>query len=149
MWADGDAFAPSASSLYFTDRHGDAVYRLPGVMTNESAYPEVVAVADPGGDPDGDGVPTGDELRAGTHPRRANSALRMGYPGPPSPAGNTVVFTTATAMQYRVEVSTNLSLGQWDELPGAVEGTGGSVLVTDPAASGSTPLFYRVRLVEP
>jgi hypothetical protein len=149
MWADGDAFAPSASSLYFTDRHGDAVYRLPGVMTNESAYPEVVAVADPGGDPDGDGVPTGEELRAGTHPRRADSALRMASPGAPPPAANTVAFSTATAMQYRVEMSTNLVLGEWHELPGLVEGTGESVLVTNPATPGSVPIFHRVRLVEP
>ena len=149
MWADGDAFAPSASSLYFTDRHGDAVYRLPGVMTNESAYPEVVAVADPAGDPDGDGVPTGEELRAGTHPRRADSVLRMAPPGAPPPGAATVAFTTATAMQYRVEVSTNLLAGGWDELPGTVEGTGGAVLVTNPAATGPAPVFYRVRLVEP
>lgn len=41
LWADGDAHAPSDSSLYFTDRQGSHVWRLPRVMFAESASPEI------------------------------------------------------------------------------------------------------------
>ena len=43
LWADGNAREPSESSLYFTDREGMAVRRLPTVMTGDFAKPEVVA----------------------------------------------------------------------------------------------------------
>ena len=42
LWADGDALKPSASSLYFTDRGGSAVWRLPARMTGSAARPEKV-----------------------------------------------------------------------------------------------------------
>lgn len=42
LWADGDARQPSASSLYFTNKAGDRVYKLPAVMTAEFAKPEIV-----------------------------------------------------------------------------------------------------------
>ena len=41
LWADGDAFAPSESGLYFTNRGGDHVWRLPPKMTSDSAKPEI------------------------------------------------------------------------------------------------------------
>ena len=40
LWADGDTKKPSISCLYFTDRQGTAVWRLPPVMTGEFAKPE-------------------------------------------------------------------------------------------------------------
>jgi hypothetical protein len=42
LWADGDAHAPSASSLYFTNAEGDRVWRLPARMEGDSARPEPV-----------------------------------------------------------------------------------------------------------
>lgn len=42
LWADGDAFAPSDSSLYFTNRAGDRVWRLPAKMTADEQAPEPV-----------------------------------------------------------------------------------------------------------
>lgn len=42
LWADGDAFKPSESSLYFTNRACDAVWRLPALMSGETAKPELV-----------------------------------------------------------------------------------------------------------
>lgn len=42
LWADGDTLRPSPSSLYFTNKEGTAVYRLPGKMTGEFARPERV-----------------------------------------------------------------------------------------------------------
>jgi hypothetical protein len=42
IWADGDTLKPSDSSLYFTDKNGSAVWRLPAKMTGEFAKPEKV-----------------------------------------------------------------------------------------------------------
>ena len=41
FWADGHGRKPSESRLYFTDREGDHVWRLPPKMTGETAKPEV------------------------------------------------------------------------------------------------------------
>ncbi len=42
LWADGDARQPSESHLYFTNRNGDHVWRLPPVMKDEVARPEII-----------------------------------------------------------------------------------------------------------
>lgn len=42
LWADGDTLKPSESSLYFTDKEGTAVWRLPAQMTGATAKPEKV-----------------------------------------------------------------------------------------------------------
>jgi hypothetical protein len=42
LWADGDTRKPSESALYFTDRDGTAVWRLPKAMSADFAKPEVV-----------------------------------------------------------------------------------------------------------
>ncbi|NOY81206.1 MAG: hypothetical protein GXP31_09400 [Kiritimatiellaeota bacterium] len=42
FWADGNPREPSASRLYFTDRAGSHVWRLPGRMTTDWEVPEVV-----------------------------------------------------------------------------------------------------------
>jgi hypothetical protein len=41
FWADGNTLAPSDSSLYFTDQEGSHVWRLPAVMTSDTAEPEI------------------------------------------------------------------------------------------------------------
>lgn len=41
LWADGDAFKPSESRLYFCTRDGD-VFRLPATMDTEFAKPEAI-----------------------------------------------------------------------------------------------------------
>lgn len=42
LWADGDTLKPSASSLFFTNRAGSRVWRLPVTMAGEWARPEVI-----------------------------------------------------------------------------------------------------------
>ncbi len=42
LWADGHARQPSASQLYFTDRDGTHVWRLPAQIEGETAKPEIV-----------------------------------------------------------------------------------------------------------
>ena len=41
LWADGDAHRPSASSLYFTDRPGTHVWRLPEQMSADQEKPVI------------------------------------------------------------------------------------------------------------
>jgi hypothetical protein len=41
LWADGNPLAASESRLYFTDREGSRVWRLPSAMTADDAAPEV------------------------------------------------------------------------------------------------------------
>jgi hypothetical protein len=42
LWADGHGRQPSGSSLFFTNRHGDQVWRMPAEMTTDMASAEVV-----------------------------------------------------------------------------------------------------------
>jgi hypothetical protein len=42
LWADGNTLKPSESFLYFTDRTGSRVWRLPERMTGDFQMPEVV-----------------------------------------------------------------------------------------------------------
>jgi hypothetical protein len=42
LWGDGDTHRPSASSLFFTDRAGTHVWRLPVDMKTETAKPEII-----------------------------------------------------------------------------------------------------------
>lgn len=42
IWADGHARQPSESNLYFTNKTGNRVYRLPAAMTEEQMKPELV-----------------------------------------------------------------------------------------------------------
>jgi hypothetical protein len=41
FWADGNVHQESASSLYFTDKHGTGVWRLPLAMTGDFATPDL------------------------------------------------------------------------------------------------------------
>lgn len=41
LWASGDAHRPSDCGLYFTDRAGSAVWRLPAAMPADEAQPEL------------------------------------------------------------------------------------------------------------
>lgn len=42
LWADGNPLEPSESRLYFTDREGSRIWRLPATMTEDFATPEAV-----------------------------------------------------------------------------------------------------------
>jgi hypothetical protein len=41
LWADGHGRQPSESHLYFTNRDGDHVWRLPATMPGPTARPQV------------------------------------------------------------------------------------------------------------
>ncbi|HLA86109.1 MAG TPA: BNR-4 repeat-containing protein [Thermoguttaceae bacterium] len=58
FWADGNAYAESESRLYFTDRLGTGVWKLPEYMEGDFATPELAysPIGAPGpGDANGDG----------------------------------------------------------------------------------------------
>lgn len=150
LWADGNAFVASASSLYFTDRHGDAVLRLPTTMNTDLAFPEVVRIHDPGGDPDGDGADNENEFTAGTDPRDPGSVLRVETLAPPAAAGAGVrlTFGTRAGKRYRVVYRESLTAGTWLVLHEDVPGTGGAVMVEDPDSPGKVQRFYRVEVIE-
>jgi BNR repeat-containing family member len=42
LWADGNPLAASESRLYFTNREGSGVWRLPAPMTDDAAAPQLV-----------------------------------------------------------------------------------------------------------
>ncbi|MBS1825108.1 MAG: BNR-4 repeat-containing protein [Acidobacteria bacterium] len=44
FWADGDTKKPSVSHLYFTNKEGTGVWRLPAKMTSDFAKPEPIAL---------------------------------------------------------------------------------------------------------
>jgi hypothetical protein len=46
LWADGETLQPSGSHLYFTDREGTAVWRLPTTIDGDFARPEQMPVPD-------------------------------------------------------------------------------------------------------
>lgn len=51
LWADGDAREPSGSRLYYTDRDGSHVWRLPTRMDGETARPEIAVELAEGAQP--------------------------------------------------------------------------------------------------
>jgi hypothetical protein len=76
LWADGDARKPSESYLYFTNRAGDQVWRLPPVMRAEFARPEAVAAHA------GESLKMSQE-QASSFARLALKGIRKEYPNKP------------------------------------------------------------------
>jgi len=149
LWADGNAFAVSPSRLYFTDRYGDAVMRLPVQMNGDFAFPEVVRVNDPTGDPDGDGANNENEFKAGTDPRDASSVLRVQAVGKAQGGGFQLTFGTRSGKAYQVLFAENLADGVWLVLADDVPGTGSPITIEDSNVQGEVQRFYRVQVKEP
>ena len=98
-----------------------------------------------GEDPDGDGMTNLDEFRAGTNPLDPRSFLRIS--GVETTGGqHRISFPTATSRRYRVERTLTLLPGGWSTLADNLQGTGGTLEVTD-ATSGNNAAFYRLVLL--
>ncbi len=96
-------------------------------------------------DPDGDGLNNWQEWRTGTDPTNSSSGLRLLSP---TRSGTNVILTwqSVYGINYFLQRSTNLgSIPSFTllatNLPGASETT---TFIDTNAASGSSPLFYRV-----
>jgi hypothetical protein len=98
-------------------------------------------------DPDGDLMSNYQEWQADTDPTNALSVLRIEFRslGPPV----TVQFASSSNRLYTLLRSTTLSGPAWNAVSGAndMPGTGGALLLTDPAPPPS--VFYRVRVRVP
>lgn len=100
-------------------------------------------------DADGDGVSNWDEFRAGTHPNRRDSMLKLltASEGGATPGGVILRWPTVDGKRYVVECSNALFDGEWNEVSATIDGDGDVETFTD-AGGGVQPRFYRVRLVE-
>ncbi len=97
------------------------------------------------GDPDGDGVPNGDEHAADTHPMDAQSLLRL-IGTRCGAAAVTLLWTGGTGATQIVEASTNLADGGAGWRPVSTNPPPTPVTNTlDLASPGAGPDFYRVR----
>jgi hypothetical protein len=148
LWADGNAFAESVSRIYFTDRFGDAVLRMPAQMAGNTGFPEVVHIAEPQADPDGDGADNANEFRAGTNPRDPQSVLRVHEIERPQGGGFRLTFGSRTGKTYRALFKDDLTAPTWSSLQENIPGTGGAVSVEDLAAPAGARRFYRVEVME-
>lgn len=148
LWADGNAFAESASYLYFTDRRGDAVLRMPQTMTGDFAFPEVVRVNNPTGDWDGDGSDNASEFNAGTNPRDSRSVLSVTnlQAAAAGGAGVRISFGTVLGKTYRLMYREALGAGAWLPLQENIAGTGSVITREDPAAPSPGQRFYRIEV---
>lgn len=108
-------------------------------------------LADPAGDPDGDGMSNLAEYKAGTHPMQADSVLRLVKieaisSGPGEGPMIALRWPTVPGRRYLVERSASLA-GGWTALGDPISGDGRLVEFIDPSGP-EQPQFYRVRLAE-
>lgn len=96
-------------------------------------------------DADGDGLTNLQEFLAGTDPRSASSALRISAV---DKIGNgfRVSFASVNGKTYRLEYRDDLVTGSWGTLVDQMLGTGGTLQISDPSATGLTRRFYRIAI---
>jgi hypothetical protein len=98
-------------------------------------------------DADGDGMGNLGECLAGTDPTNANSRLAIeSLEWAAQGTGVVVRWSSATGRHYRVESATNLFAGFAQAVKTNVAAVPPLNTVTDAAAGGASPLFYRIRL---
>ncbi len=117
-----------------------------GPLPNLSnAFANVDALA---ADPDGDGVPTWQEILAGTNPNSATSCLRIASATVSrSGWGIVVQWQSVTNRLYTLERSTNLLVASpFTAITNHIPGQAGSTICTDSTASASGVYLYRARV---
>jgi hypothetical protein len=102
--------------------------------------------ADPGADPDGDGVPNWLEYLAGTDPTSANSRLRLEVaPDSQNRKAIALQWLSAPGKRYSLETAMDLSSSDWSVLAENLPGDG-TVQEWIHTNVSSTTRFYRIRL---
>jgi hypothetical protein len=101
--------------------------------------------ADALSDPDRDGHTNRDEFLAGTDPNNAQSVLRLSVIDVTA-AAVSITFPSVAGKLYRLEHKVNLLSGTWMELT-ELQGTGGTLRVSDTRANESQQGYYRVRVL--
>ena len=102
--------------------------------------------ADASSDADGDGLTNVHEFQAGTDPRDAKSALRISSLNP-NGSDYVVRFPSVTGKRYRIEFTDFLTGGTWQTLADNINGTGGTIPITDPGALNRPFRAYRIELL--
>ena len=97
-------------------------------------------------DPDGDGQTNAAEFIAGTKPKEAGSVLRVSRLNLAG-SGLQIEFPTVAGKTYRVYYSNDLTAPwPWPILEDNLPGTGGTIVLTDPAALAQPRRFYRLNV---
>jgi thrombospondin type 3 repeat protein len=123
-----------------TDTDGD------GIPDNwENAHMLNPSVNDANIDSDGDGLTNLQEFKAGTDPKNPTSQFRISSIVPN--AGNYQIgFPSVLGKTYRLEYRDDLATGNWKTLTDQIFGTGATIQINDPSATGLTKRFYRLSL---
>ncbi len=97
-------------------------------------------------DSDGDGASNLAEYRAGTNPHDSSSVFRISSITL-SGSDFSVLFPTIFGKKYQVERFNDLSAITWNPVGTVLLANGMPASVTDPGATATSPVFYRVRIV--
>jgi hypothetical protein len=104
-----------------------------------------ISVPTPALDTDGDGMPDWAELMAGTDPHDPNSVLRLSADVRPSPQGGLEIkWSSISGKSYAVYASTNLN--SFSPRATNIVADSSTTVYHDPAAIGSGPFFYRIKV---
>jgi hypothetical protein len=110
-----------------------------------SSLPE----AQPGADPDHDGLTNQEEYTAGTDPTSGASMFGVQPTGADTGSGFVVQWNSVAGRTYVVERTGSLENGGWETVAGPTPGTGAVMSFTDTGVTNQTVRYYRVRIEAP
>jgi hypothetical protein len=94
-------------------------------------------------DADGDGKTNLQEFRTGTDPKNGSSLFHLLTPMI-SGADNLINLPTVNGFVYRIDFASDLlSPSHWRTLTDQIQGTGGTITISDPGAGTQPQRYYR------